>query len=176
MTDHHKEERADVQAPDIIQKLVHDPDIFWRFAVAVYGKPQVKKACLEAQDRFGADVNLLLLYLWCDGEALTLSAETTAALHGTSNLWQTEILGPLREIRRGMKDSGGYREFLAQELEIEKRAQKALIACLSGAPSAASREAFTSGFINHADALGLPDEIRLPLREAAQQVARSGVS
>ncbi|WP_420429838.1 TIGR02444 family protein [Kordiimonas sp.] len=176
MTDHHKEERPDVQAPDIIHKLVHDPDIFWHFALEVYGKPGVKDICLEAQNSFGADINLMLLYLWCDCHRVALPNETSVALGNTSHLWQTEILGPLREIRNGMKGGSGYREFLAQELEIEKRAQKALIACMSGVevsetPLGARGQHLTS----YAYECGLSEHLLSPLLAGAQQVVRPGV-
>lgn len=126
-----------MQAPDIIHKLVHDPDIFWHFAVEIYGRPGVKESCLQAQDNHGADINLMLLYLWCDCHDVDLSKDTVAALENTSHLWQTEILGPLRAIRRSMKGDSAYQGFLTQELETERRAQRALVACLSGALSGA---------------------------------------
>ncbi|NNC63961.1 MAG: DUF2390 domain-containing protein, partial [Gammaproteobacteria bacterium] len=33
---------------------------FWAFSVRVYGKPDVPTACLDLQNDYGLDVNLLL--------------------------------------------------------------------------------------------------------------------
>ena len=46
---------------------------FWSFSLTVYGRPGVEAACLELQDRFGADVNLALYCLWI-GRSLTPEA------------------------------------------------------------------------------------------------------
>lgn len=36
----------------------------WEFALARYAQPEVQRVCLAAQDRCGADVNLLLYLAW----------------------------------------------------------------------------------------------------------------
>ena len=59
--------------------------VFWSFSLRIYGAPGVEPACLDLQDRFGADVNLALYCLWI-GRALTPQAlaralEAAAPIH-----------------------------------------------------------------------------------------------
>ena len=37
---------------------------FWRFSLQLYRLPGVAEACIELQEKCGADVNLLLFLLW----------------------------------------------------------------------------------------------------------------
>ncbi len=106
-------------------------DSFWTFSLALYGKPGAEAACLELQDRFGADVNLALYCLWIGRDltpaALDLALETAAPLQA--------FIAPLRNMRRDMPKGGddGAREAIKRaELQAEKLEQEALEAL--GAP------------------------------------------
>ncbi|MEN3975302.1 TIGR02444 family protein [Emcibacter sp. SYSU 3D8] len=104
---------------------------FWCFSLSVYGAPGVEAACLDLQDRFGADVNLVLYCLWI-GRALTPQA-LDAALEAAAPI-QTYIQ-PLRDMRRSLpKDDGGARDAVKRaELAAEKLEQDALEALGEGA-------------------------------------------
>ena len=76
----------------------------WAFAVATYGRPGVRAACLALQDRRGADVvaMLALLHRAVQGyPAPSLAA--LAALLGEVAPWRRAAVLPLRAIRRALK-------------------------------------------------------------------------
>jgi uncharacterized protein (TIGR02444 family) len=93
--------------------------------VTIYGAPGVEAACLDLQDRFGADVNMALYCLWI-GRVLT--PESLDAAMETADAVQSYVR-PLREMRRTLpKDAdGGVREAVKKaELAAEKLEQDAL--------------------------------------------------
>ncbi|WP_137390151.1 TIGR02444 family protein [Rhodoligotrophos defluvii] len=115
---------------------------FWRFSLAVYGAEGVSAECLNLQERFGIDVNLLLFsaYLGAveglklDGQHLAEAAEVVRHLHA-------EIVRPLRQARRGLKVVTGseavvkeaqaaYAKVKAVELQAEQMEQAVLWAWL----------------------------------------------
>lgn len=77
---------------------------FWDFSLAVYHRPGVAEACLALQDRLGLDVNLLLFCCWAGSEGRRLDAEDIARLLGSVGDWQQSVVGPLRGVRRRLKD------------------------------------------------------------------------
>ena len=77
---------------------------FWDFSLAVYHRPGVAEACLALQDRHGLDVNLLLLCCWNGSEGRRLDAEDFARLGESVGGWQDSVVGPLRGVRRWLKD------------------------------------------------------------------------
>ena len=96
---------------------------FWSFSLRIYGAPGVESACLDLQDRFGADVNLALYCLWVGRpltpEALDLALETAAPVQS--------YIQPLREMRRSLPKDAGVREAVKKaELAAEKLEQDAL--------------------------------------------------
>ena len=81
-----------------------DDDLLWPFSLRIYAVPGVADACLALQEACGLDVNLLL---WCGwraamGGGAGDAAELCVAM-GRSARWQTEIVGPLRSVRRALK-------------------------------------------------------------------------
>ncbi|MEX1196776.1 MAG: TIGR02444 family protein [Pseudohongiellaceae bacterium] len=84
---------------------------FSAFAESVYARDTVRETCLEWQDRYGADVNLLLFACWFGltrGEMPDGLMQQAVQL---SSAWQEKITGPLRQCRRDMKHwhPGGVR-------------------------------------------------------------------
>lgn len=80
------------------------PSPFWTFSLAVYREPAVQRECLELQDRYGVDVNLLLFCAFIGAvrgavmpaQAVRLAAELVAD-------WHHNIVANLREVRRALK-------------------------------------------------------------------------
>ena len=115
------------------------PAEFWQFSLALYGRPGVAAACLALQDRCGLDVNLLLFCCWAGARGHRLAeAELRAALAAVEP-WQREVVRPLRQIRRRLKNPPSldpaeaarlYR--LAKELELaaEEAEQRLLAAAV----------------------------------------------
>ena len=84
------------------QHTVDNP--FWQFSLNFYGREGVASSCLDFQDNFGADVNILLYCCWVAGEG---AAEITAAelveIISVIEPWQSGVVQGLRQIRRDMK-------------------------------------------------------------------------
>jgi uncharacterized protein (TIGR02444 family) len=79
------------------------PSPLWQFSLGFYAKAGVAKACLRLQDEFGADVNVLLALLWLASRRRTVTASQFAALHASSRRWHSEVVVPLRNVRRLLK-------------------------------------------------------------------------
>jgi uncharacterized protein (TIGR02444 family) len=81
------------------------PHPFWNFSLELYAGEGVAEACLDLQDRRGCDVNILLFCCWLGASGRpTLTAERLRAILKVSDVWQAEIIRPLRQVRRLLKD------------------------------------------------------------------------
>lgn len=76
---------------------------FWAFALDRYQRPGVAPCCLALQDRWGADVMLLLWCCWL-GEAgrAVVGAELGRALSETDPI-RNHLVKPLRAARRALR-------------------------------------------------------------------------
>jgi len=85
------------------------PHPFWNFSLELYSGEGVAEACLDLQERRGCDVNILLFCCWLGASGRpTLTAERLRAILAVSDAWQTEVLRPLRRVRRLLKDRPLY--------------------------------------------------------------------
>jgi len=81
------------------------PHPFWNFSLELYAGEGVAEACLDLQERRGCDVNVLLFCCWLGASGRpTLTADRLRAILKMSDVWQAEIVRPLREVRRLLKD------------------------------------------------------------------------
>lgn len=89
---------------------------FWDFSLEVYGKPRVADSCIYLQDRYGMNVNLLLLCVWAGAAGLgALDVTDMNLCVRRTQDWQRTIVKPLREIRRACRDEPlGVPDFLLQ--------------------------------------------------------------
>lgn len=101
-------------------------DEFWAFSLGLYAKPEVSKTCLQAQDDWGLDINLLLLFGWLAQKGIDISPAGWTGLLAASEHWQTNILIPFREKRRSAKSTPEYETLKSEELALEKQEQQAL--------------------------------------------------
>ncbi|MEY8826947.1 TIGR02444 family protein [Sedimentitalea sp. XS_ASV28] len=76
---------------------------FWRFSLGRYGQAEIPPLCLAIQEETGADVNLLLFGLWLGSEGRRISADEAARFAEAVAEWHTEVVRPLREVRRRLK-------------------------------------------------------------------------
>lgn len=77
---------------------------FWDFSLEVYGGDGVALACIRLQDTHGLDVNMLLLACWIGASGRgALSAADIAAARQASEIWNTEIVVPVRGVRQRLK-------------------------------------------------------------------------
>lgn len=76
---------------------------FWDFSVRLYAQPRVAESCLELQDIFGIDVNLLLFCYWHGLYFGRIPDQTLQQAFEFSKLWRAEVVQPLRNVRQWMK-------------------------------------------------------------------------
>lgn len=97
------------------------PHPFWNFSLELYGAEGVAEACLDLQDRRGCDVNVLLFCCWLAASGRpTLTADRLRAILKASDAWQTDVVKPLRAIRRKLKD-GTWAGALPETVEAVRR-------------------------------------------------------
>ena len=97
------------------------PHPFWNFSLELYGAEGVAEACLDLQDRRGCDVNVLLFCCWLAASGRpTLSADRLRAILKASDVWQADVVKPLRAIRRKLKD-GSWAGALPETVDAVRR-------------------------------------------------------
>jgi uncharacterized protein (TIGR02444 family) len=147
-------------------------DDFWAFSLRFYAAPQVSGLCLELQDRFGADVNILLYLLFRAVDGISLDAPAIAHLDAFARDWRTEVVKPLREVRRTLKahetlspPHAALRTAIkAAELDAERLEQRLLAAaapegCLAVNPAAAARSSVVAYLQSIGAAAGAGDAL-----------------
>jgi uncharacterized protein (TIGR02444 family) len=110
-----------------------EDEAFWRFSLAFYERPGVADALIALQDRDGFDVNLVLFALWLgiSGRG-SLGGEALAAAERAAGTLRSEIVEPLRSLRRKLRHhpDGGVQRLRegvkALELAGEKLVQERL--------------------------------------------------
>lgn len=79
----------------------------WRFSLAVYRGAGVQEECLDVQERFGVDVNLLMLCAYVGAvEGAVLSTTDVADALEASGAWHADVVRTLRQVRRTLKPWG----------------------------------------------------------------------
>jgi uncharacterized protein (TIGR02444 family) len=97
------------------------PHPFWNFSLELYAGEGVAGACLDLQDRRGCDVNILLFCCWLGASGRpTLTAERLRGILGISDVWQAEIVRPLRQVRRLLRDKP-WLETLPETVDAARR-------------------------------------------------------
>jgi uncharacterized protein (TIGR02444 family) len=105
---------------------------FWRFSLSVYADAGVQAECLDLQDRFGIDVNLLLFCAYVGaGHGALLPQPVLQEAAGLIADWHNTIVRSLRTARRALKQFAADRPAAAElrggvkaaELEAERLEQ-----------------------------------------------------
>ena len=88
----------------------------WDFSLKVYARPGVASTCLDLQDTYGVDVNVLLWCLWLEQQQKKLDIEQLQeALHLVSD-WVEFRIKPLRKIRRELTQPSDATDSLIETL------------------------------------------------------------
>lgn len=117
---------------------------FWDFAIEAYRRPGVSAACLELQEPYHLDVNLLLFCGWTGAFGMgRLSDEEIARCRDAVAGWHDNVVRGLRGVRRILKSGfddlpghlGEIRESLrkqiqAREIDAEHLEQLILVDCV----------------------------------------------
>ncbi|HED34416.1 MAG TPA: TIGR02444 family protein [Gammaproteobacteria bacterium] len=77
---------------------------FWNYSTEIWTLTGVESACLELQDEFGININMLLYSCWTGSQLLCLNDDDLQILLDAINPLQT-IITPLRDSRKMMKQS-----------------------------------------------------------------------
>src|ERR1700731_92611 len=90
----------------------------WRFSLAVYRGAGVQEECLAVQERFGVDVNLLMLCAYLGAvEGAVLSASDVADALDATGAWHANAVKSLRQVRRTLKPWGSGDELFSRVVE-----------------------------------------------------------
>ena len=77
---------------------------FWNFSLAVYGVSAVQDECLDLQDQFGLDVNLVLLCAFLGaGHGVALTSDDISSARRQVRHWHEQIVCTPRAARRNLK-------------------------------------------------------------------------
>lgn len=90
-----------------MRKSASRDSALWRFSLAVYERDGVEAECLDVQERFGVDVNLLMFCAYIGSvEGAVLTGADVAEAAAAVGAWQSEVVGELRQLRRTLKPWG----------------------------------------------------------------------
>ena len=79
-------------------------DPFWEFSLAVYGASGVPAACLDLQERYRIDVNLLLWSIWCGSVGYpAFTVEDLARAESRIGDWHVNVVRHIRWLRQHLK-------------------------------------------------------------------------
>ena len=79
---------------------------FWRFSLMIYARPGIAEALIGLQERAGHNVNLILFGLWLGlCEELRLDATALARANAAIEPIERDVVAPLRQLRRAIKDA-----------------------------------------------------------------------
>lgn len=105
----------------------------WQFSLQYYGVREVKEACLNLQNQFKGNVNLLLLLKWLDEQQVCFQEQDWHRVEECLGRSEALLLN-YRELRRKLKVQVSdtlYRESLQFELQLEKQQQSDLVDCIN---------------------------------------------
>ena len=78
---------------------------FWDFSLEVYQRRNVAGPCMALQDRLQLDINLLLFCCWTGERGHQLSEQQVREALAATEVWQGQVVAPLRRLRRLLKTS-----------------------------------------------------------------------
>lgn len=133
--------------------MIDIPNSFWSFSLSFYSETEVKKACLDLQERFDADVNMLLFLLYQAGQGKRLSEAEINRIDQLVHPWRSGIIRHIRAARNNLKQPNDHltvdekntfkSQLMATELQAEKLQQSMLetleIECIVAAPKTAAQ-------------------------------------
>ncbi|WP_375779394.1 TIGR02444 family protein [Bradyrhizobium sp. ma5] len=78
-----------------------------QFALDLYSQEGIAPLCLAWQDQHSIDVTVLLMAAWAGTRGYRLSPADIAASSDAVARWRSEIIAPLRAVRRRLKEPFG---------------------------------------------------------------------
>lgn len=125
--------------------IVLDAEDLWNHAVGLYRGAGVEAACLELQNRAGAEVAVLLYACWRWRLGRPAHADELYQAHRDLDGLRERVLRPLRALRADWKQipeavpDASLRDLRASLLEVELQAERIAMGILAGrTPSGAA--------------------------------------
>ncbi len=108
------------------------PQLFWDFSIQLYDQQGVADACLQLQDEFNIDVNLILFCYWYGTYFGEMDQGLMRQVITFSLDWRDNVVQPLRNVRMWMKKNTEpttefddlYQKIKTSELAAEKYQQE----------------------------------------------------
>jgi uncharacterized protein (TIGR02444 family) len=103
---------------------------FWTFSINLYAQRGVKPCCLQLQDEFKLNVNILLLCCYLNRLNILLPTKGYAALNKAIKNSESQLRA-MRKKRRKSKGTPAYRDLLQWELQLENQQQQEIVSVLN---------------------------------------------
>ncbi|MEX0962777.1 MAG: TIGR02444 family protein [Pseudohongiellaceae bacterium] len=125
------------------------PQNFWNFSLNLYSREDVADACLQLQEEYQLDVNLILFCYWYGSRFGVIEAKLLSQVIDFSLQWRSHVVQPLRNTRNWLKlneeDSEQIRELRerikAGELAAEKHQQDRIAEFVSDSNNSSEEQA-----------------------------------
>lgn len=85
--------------------MPNKPQNFWNFSLDLYDREGVASACLELQDLYQLDVNLILFCFWHGTNLGVVQEDLLQRIIDFASEWRRHVVQPLRDTRRWMKSN-----------------------------------------------------------------------
>jgi uncharacterized protein (TIGR02444 family) len=114
-------------------KKILSSEQFWQYSLSLY--PAIKEVCLQWQDSYGVNINLLLFVLYLDKQQQSLSEAQLQQLEDLLQHFSTEVTQSIRALRRTLPSpwlesdmqQPLRQQLLNTELAAEKLEQQLLV-------------------------------------------------
>jgi uncharacterized protein (TIGR02444 family) len=114
-------------------KKILSSEQFWLYSLNLY--PAIKEVCLQWQDNFGVNINLLLFLLYLDKQQQSLNETQLQQLEDLLKHFSTEVTQSIRALRRTLPSpwlesdmqQPLRQQLLSTELAAEKLEQQLLV-------------------------------------------------
>lgn len=81
--------------------MINNP--FWKYSLKRYAQTPIAQMCLQWQNEFHSNTNLVLLGDWLGNQCIVLSQQQWQALNEFILPWHNEVVLPLRGVRTALK-------------------------------------------------------------------------
>jgi len=78
---------------------------FWLYSKTHYARPGVSTYCLQCQDIYGGNVNILLFCSWLGYRSIEISIQDLVEACGEIEQWDLSVVQPLRKVRKYIAES-----------------------------------------------------------------------
>lgn len=135
----------------------------WQYSLRVYQRPGVSAVCLQLQDNFGVNVNLLLAAAWAAEQGRSLCQQDFVRLAEAIAPLSTTTTQPIRQFRRQMLQTAALpsdwhselkHRLLQAELYAEQLEQAVIYQTLLDAPAMTDSEPSSADLPANANLLG----------------------